>query len=276
MNTAAAMGSGIAQTRPFATPTPTQLASCPRSSLAARSPCMCSSSRTPHQLQEQQQTPQQPAVGPSRRALLAAPLGAAWLLQPCSPAAAFTPPPAGLRVHEDKLDGYTFLYPEDWTPVTTSGNDVFFRNPFNPEENVFVDISSPSSSKFESVADLGSPQEAAQRTLDQYLEEFMSTRIGIRKEAEVVSAVERTGADGLQYYDIQTRVKSFASRNQLAVTQVEVDEGIELEWDRRYLAVLGVANQRLYQLRAQAANAAFERSTDKFTSIAQSFRLKEV
>ena len=29
----------------------------------------------------------------------------------------------------------------------TSGNDVFFRNPFNVEENLFVNISSPSSSK---------------------------------------------------------------------------------------------------------------------------------
>lgn len=29
----------------------------------------------------------------------------------------------------------------------TSGNDVFYRNPFNVEENVFVNVSSPSSSK---------------------------------------------------------------------------------------------------------------------------------
>ncbi len=29
----------------------------------------------------------------------------------------------------------------------TSGNDVFYRNPYNVEENLFVNISSPSSSK---------------------------------------------------------------------------------------------------------------------------------
>lgn len=52
-------------------------------------------------------------------------------------------------------------------PLQTSGNDIFFRNPFNVEENLFVDVSSPSSSRFESVADLGSPNDAAQRTLDQ-------------------------------------------------------------------------------------------------------------
>ena len=53
----------------------------------------------------------------------------------------------------------------------------------------------------------------------QYLEEFMSTRLGVKRTAEVVAAAERTGADGQLYYDIQTRVSSYASRNQLAVTQ---------------------------------------------------------
>lgn len=44
---------------------------------------------------------------------------------------------------------------------------MFYRNPYNIEENLFVDISSPSSSKFASVEDLGSPAEAAQRMLSQ-------------------------------------------------------------------------------------------------------------
>lgn len=49
----------------------------------------------------------------------------------------------------------------------TSGNDVFYRNPFNVEENLFVNVSSPSSSKFQSVSDLGSPEEAARKTQEQ-------------------------------------------------------------------------------------------------------------
>lgn len=53
--------------------------------------------------------------------------------------------------------------------LQTSGNDVFYRNPFNVEENLFVDVSSPSSSKYDSVADLGSPEDAAARTLEQVL-----------------------------------------------------------------------------------------------------------
>jgi hypothetical protein len=49
----------------------------------------------------------------------------------------------------------------------SSGNDIFYRNPYNVNENLFVDVSSPSSSNFASVEDLGSPEAAAKRTLDQ-------------------------------------------------------------------------------------------------------------
>jgi len=211
----------------------------------------------------------------SRRALLAA-APTLLALAPAFRAGAFTPPPPGLRLHQDKLDGYSFFYPEDWLPVTTSGNDVFFRNPFNAEENLFVDVSSPSSSKFDSVTDLGSPETAAIQNLDQFLEEFMSTRLGVKRQGEVVSAVARTGDDGLQYYDIQTRVKSYASRNQLAVTQTEIDQGIELEWDRRFLTVLGVANKRLYSWRLQTSNTVFEKDPERLLSVARSFKCKEV
>lgn len=47
----------------------------------------------------------------------------------------------------DKLDGYSFLYPEDWIAVTSSGNDIFLRNQRSTDENLFVDMSSPSSSR---------------------------------------------------------------------------------------------------------------------------------
>ena len=52
------------------------------------------------------------------------------LSQPVLPAAAaFTPPPPGYRLQNDKLDGYSFVYPEPWIMVTSSGNDIFYRNP---------------------------------------------------------------------------------------------------------------------------------------------------
>lgn len=37
----------------------------------------------------------------------------------------------------------------------------------------------------------------------QYLEELMSTRIGVKRSGEVMSATERMGPDGKKYYDIQ-------------------------------------------------------------------------
>jgi hypothetical protein len=56
------------------------------------------------------------------------------------------------------------------------------------------------------VQDLGSPDAAAARILDKYLnKEFMSTRIGIRREGEIISAASRQGSDGKTYYDIEVR-----------------------------------------------------------------------
>ena len=214
------------------------------------------------------------------------------------------PPPPGFRAHEDKLDGYSFLYPDDWIPVTTSGNDVFFRSPLDVDTNLFVDVSSPSSSRYQSVADLGTPQEASERTLRQYLTELMSTRIGVRRSGEVLSAGAReltdeelarfgdsgggsgSGAAGRLYYDVVVRMRSVASRNQLAVSKAEVDAGDELEWERDFRAVLGVAGKRLYEFRLQSPTAGSSASASSpaagrvdpavLDAIARSFRCREV
>ena len=128
----------------------------------------------------------------SRRGLCSlAPAYGSLLL--AAPALAFEKAPAGFLMHRDILDGYTFSYPESWSVVTTSGNDVFYKNPRVADENVFVNFSSPSSSKFESVADLGSPKDAAKRLEAQFLTEYMSTRIGVRREVSVLSAESRKG-----------------------------------------------------------------------------------
>lgn len=72
------------------------------------------------------------------------------------------------------------------------------------------------------------------------------------------------------------RVKSYASRNQLAVTQAEVQAGVELEWDRRFLTVLGVAGKRLYELRLQTAEATYAKDSSSLERIVESFRCYEV
>ncbi|BAT00968.1 Os07g0275801, partial [Oryza sativa Japonica Group] len=53
-------------------------------------------------------------------------------------------------------DGYSFLYPNSWIQVRGAGADLF-RDPFVLDENMSVEISSPSSSKYVTVEDLGPP-----------------------------------------------------------------------------------------------------------------------
>lgn len=193
------------------------------------------------------------------------------------PAGAFEAPPSGFYRQVDKIDGYTFLYPTSWLAVTSSGNDCSLRNPRNIDENLFVGLSSPSSSRYSSVSDLGSPSDAAAKLLDQYLtQEFMSTRIGIKREGSVLSAVERTGADGRLYYDLTIRMTSYASKNPYVATREELMKDYGVEWDRILITTLGVANQRLYELRIQTAAETLEASTPIIATIKNSFTVKEV
>ena len=55
-------------------------------------------------------------------------------------------------------------------------------------------------------------------------------------------------------------MRSFASRNQLAAYPTERQKGQELEWERRYVTVLGAANKRLYQFRLQSLDRTFEQT----------------
>ncbi len=114
------------------------------------------------------------------------------------------------RKYVDRLDGYEFNYPAGWIQVRGAGADVFFRDPVNLDENVLVEISSPSSSKFKGVQDLGSPEQAGKKVLRQYLTEFMSTRLGVRRESNIVATGSRLGDDGRLYYDVEVRSLSLS------------------------------------------------------------------
>ncbi|KAL2653937.1 hypothetical protein R1flu_022065 [Riccia fluitans] len=175
------------------------------------------------------------------------------------------------RQYNDRFDGYSFNYPEGWIQVRGAGADVFFRDPINLDENVVVEFSSPSSSRFKSVEDLGTPDEAAQRILKQYLTEFMSTRLGVRRESNIVSSKSRIGPDGRLYYDIEVNVKSYANTNQLAV--MPQDRVAKLEWSRRYLSVIGVENNRLYELRLQTPERVLMDEESDLRQMMTSFKL---
>jgi len=69
-------------------------------------------------------------------------------------------------------------------------------------------------------------------------------------------------------------IKSYANNNELAVMPEE--RVVRLEWDRRYLSVLGVENNRLYELRLQAPESVFREEENKLRLVMDSFRVNKV
>jgi hypothetical protein len=183
-------------------------------------------------------------------------------------------PPDDFNVYQSELYGYSFFYPNDWEKATTSGNEIFYRNPKNPVESLFIEVSSPSSIKLTGVSDLGSPYEAAQNYLNLYLREYMSTRLGVRRDSEIISAKCRLGPGGKKYYDIDFTIRSFASRQQMSTTQSMGFQ--ELEWDRTLFTTLGISNNRLYELRVQAETGNRDTSKAKIQLIRESFECLEI
>ncbi|KAG9457743.1 hypothetical protein H6P81_002251 [Aristolochia fimbriata] len=183
-------------------------------------------------------------------------------------------PPVVFREYVDTFDGYTLNYPKNWIQVRGAGADVFFRDPFVLDENLSVEMSSPSSSRYKSVEDLGPPQAAGEKVLKQYLTEFMSTRLGVRRESNILSTSSRVADDGRLYYDIEVNIKSYANNNELAV--MPQDRVVRLEWDRRYLSVLGVENNRLYELRLQTPENVFQEEENDLRRVMDSFRVMKL
>ncbi|XP_006472238.2 psbP domain-containing protein 1, chloroplastic isoform X2 [Citrus sinensis] len=180
----------------------------------------------------------------------------------------------GFREYIDTFDGYSFKYPQNWIQVRGAGADIFYRDPYVLDENVSVELSSPSSSRYKSVEDLGPPQEAGRKVLRQYLIEFMSTRLGVRRESNILSTSSRVADDGRLYYLVEVNIKSFANNNELAV--MPKDRVVNLEWDRRYLSVLGVENNRLYELRLQTPENVFVEEENDLRQVIDSFRVNKV
>lgn len=182
--------------------------------------------------------------------------------------------PVVFREYIDTFDGYSFKYPKNWIQVRGAGADVFFRDPFVLDENLSVELSSPSSSNYKSVEDLGTPQETAEKVLKQYLTEFMSTRLGVRRESSILTTSSRVADDGKMYYEVEVNIKSYANNNELAV--MPQDRVARLEWDRRYLSVLGVENKQLYELRLQTPENVFAEEENDLRRVMASFRVNKI
>ncbi|KAM7279035.1 hypothetical protein ACFE04_006169 [Oxalis oulophora] len=182
--------------------------------------------------------------------------------------------PVVLREYIDTFDGYSLKYPKNWIQVRGAGADIFFRDPYVLDENISVEMSSPSSSSYKSVEDLGSPEEAGKKVLKQFLTEFMSTRLGVRRESNILSTSSRVADDGKLYYQVEVNIKSYANNNELAV--MPQDRVVRLEWDRRYLSVLGVENNRLYELRLQTPENVFVEEENELRQVMDSFKVNKI
>jgi hypothetical protein len=75
---------------------------------------------------------------------------------------------------------------------------------------------------------------------------------------------------------LQVRMTSYASRNPYVATRSEVMKDYGVEWDRRLLTTLGVANKRLYELRLQTNSPSYEQDKPQLDLIRESFTVKEV
>ncbi|XP_018469771.2 psbP domain-containing protein 1, chloroplastic isoform X1 [Raphanus sativus] len=216
------------------------------------------------------------AVGKRRRSMMMGGLlmsGLTMLSEANLPTPAFALTPV-FREYIDTFDGYSFKYPQNWIQVRGAGADIFFRDPIVLDENLSVEFSSPSSSKYKSLEDLGSPEEAGKKVLRQYLTEFMSTRLGVKRESNILTTSSRVADDGKLYYQVEVNIKSYANNNELAV--MPQDRVARLEWDRRYLAVLGVENNRLYSLRLQTPEKVFLEEEKDLRRVMESFRVEKI
>ena len=72
----------------------------------------------------------------------------------------------------------------------------------------------------------------------------------------------------------QVNIKSYANNNELAVMPQE--RVVRLEWNRRYLSVLGVVNNRLYELRLQTPENVFVEEENDLRQVMDSFRVNKV
>lgn len=77
----------------------------------------------------------------------------------------------------------------------------------------------------------------------------------------------------IPWYHVQVNIKSYANNNELAV--MPTDRVTRLEWDRRYLSVLGVENNRLYELRLQTPESVFLEEENELRQVMDSFRVNK-
>ncbi|KAJ6876476.1 hypothetical protein NC651_029464 [Populus alba x Populus x berolinensis] len=158
---------------------------------------------------------------------------------------AFAQQSVGFREYIDQFDGYSLKYPQNWIQVRGAGADIFFRDPFVLDEKSLCGV----------------------------VVSFI-IKIGVMRDSNIISTSSRVADDGKLYYQVEVNIKSYANNNELAVMPQE--RVVRLEWNRRYLSVLGVEKNRLYELRLQTPENVFVEEENDLRQVLDSFRVNKV
>ncbi|KAG0471938.1 hypothetical protein HPP92_016484 [Vanilla planifolia] len=110
-----------------------------------------------------------------------------------------------------------------------------------------------------------------QNEFKEYIDVFDGYSLLCSPESSILSTSSRVADDGKLYYLVEVNIKSYANNNEMAI--MPLDRISQLEWDRRYLSVLGVGNNRLYELRLQTPESVFLEEEDDLRDVMNSFRV---
>ncbi len=128
---------------------------------------------------------------------------------------------SGLQSYVNTAQGYEFLYPNGWLPVTvknaSAGVDLVYRDLVERSENLSVIISDvPKDIKLE---DLGSPTDVGYRFL-----KAVNKKPENQKETDFISAEAREGKDK-KYYILEYEVESPEEPTRHNIASVAVSRG---------------------------------------------------
>ncbi|MBE9191898.1 photosystem II reaction center PsbP family protein [Gloeocapsopsis crepidinum LEGE 06123] len=125
---------------------------------------------------------------------------------------------SGLKSYVDSTDGYEFLYPNGWVPVSVAnGPDVVLHDLIETTENVSVVISDVPQGK--TLADLGNPSEVGYK-----LGKSAIAPVDSGREAELVNA-EELETDTKTYYLLEYTVKLPNQQQRHNMASVAISRG---------------------------------------------------
>ncbi|KAG1660275.1 hypothetical protein FOA52_006742 [Chlamydomonas sp. UWO 241] len=185
-------------------------------------------------------SPVQGAASSRRQALAVGAMTAAYLAAPQIAQAAKAP--SGFVTLEDISDGYKFIYPFGWQEVSISGADVVFKDVVEPLESVSVTMVQTNKGD---ISEYGSLAEVSET-----LAKSVLTAPGT--DVKITGSAERVDDKGHRYYELEFTAD---------------------KPNRHQLAVVTVANSRLYTLTTGSSIRRWNKMGDKLKATVSSFSL---